>query len=228
MFDVITHYPTVTDELIKRFSNVGESASINECLEKNGALTHDFRPIWPGSRAFGRAVTVACRGGDNLILQKVITMLKPNDFLLITCDGFLESGGMWGGLMSNAAQTMGCVGMVTDGSVRDTMMMKKIGWNCWSRGISVKRSTKLAPGKINHPIVIGGVYVNPGDFVFADNDGVVIVPWQQAEDVLAKVEKRELEETVSLENLLKDGTYNYYHYKFNEMYDKLNLTEEPE
>lgn len=93
---------------------------------------------------------------------------------------------MWGGIMSNAAQVQGASGLVIDGCVRDTMMMQRIGFPVWSRGISVKRSTKRTPGTINHPIVIGNVYVEPGDLVVADNDAVVIVPKADAEEVLQK------------------------------------------
>lgn len=228
MYDVIKRYDKVAEEVVKGFEKVGESASVNECLAVNGALNHDFRPVWPGIRAVGRAFTVTCRAGDNLILQKAITMLKPLDFLMISCDGFQESGGMWGGLMSNAAMTMGAVGMVIDGCVRDSMMMKEIGWSCWSRGISVKRSTKVTPGKINHSIVMGNIAIHPGDLVFADNDGVVVVPRLEAPAVLERVLEREAAEEVSLSHLRQDGTYNFYRYKFNEMYEKLGLTEEPD
>lgn len=227
MYDVIKTYESVSDELIHAFEAVHESASVNECLSKNGALNHEFRPVWPGVHAVGRAFTVQARPGDNLILQKALTMLSPLDFVIVTCDGFQESGGMWGGIMSNAAQVQGAVGLVIDGCVRDTMMMKKIGFPVWSRGISVKRSTKRTPGTINHPIVIGNVCVHPGDLIVADNDAVVAVPYQEAEEVLKKVLEREQSEEETLKHVRQNGAYLFARYGFDKAYAELGLSEEP-
>ena len=227
MYDIIKHYDSVSDELIYAFQGIHESASVNECQKKNGALPHDFRPVWPGTHAVGRAFTVQARPGDNLILQKALTMLSPLDFVIVTCDGFQEAGGMWGGIMSNAAQVQGASGLVIDGCVRDTMMMQRIGFPVWSRGISVKRSTKRTPGTINHPIVIGNVYVEPGDLVVADNDAVVIVPKADAEEVLQKVLERERSEEETLKHVRQNGSYLFARYGFDKMYVELGLTEEP-
>ena len=210
MYDIIKHYDSVSDEIIHAFQDVHESASVNECLKKNGALTHDFRPVWPGTHAVGRAFTVQARPGDNLILQKALTMLSPLDFVIVTCDGF-----------------QGVSGLVIDGCVRDTMMMQRIGFPVWSRGISVKRSTKRTPGTINHPIVIGNVYVEPGDLVVADNDAVVIVPKADAEEVLQKVLERERSEEETLKHVRQNGSYLFARYGFDKMYVELGLTEEP-
>jgi len=226
MYDVVKNYEKVSAELIEQFSALDESASINECMPQNGALTHDFRPVWPEQKAVGRAFTVKARPGDNLILHKALTLIKPGDFIIVTCDGFQESGGMWGGIMSQAALTMGAVGLVTDGCVRDTMMMKKIGFKAWSRGISIKGSTKVTKGLINHPITIGNVLVNPGDLVFADNDAVVIIPRQQAAEVLKKAVLREQHEEEALKKVLKDGTFTFYGNPFHETYAGLGLMEE--
>lgn len=227
MYDVIKTYESVSDESIRAFGQICESASVNECLAQNGALTHDFRPVWPGSHAVGRAFTVRARAGDNLILQKALTMLSPLDFLIVTCDGFQESGGMWGGIMSNAAQVQGAVGLVIDGCVRDTMMMKQINFPVWSRGISVKRSTKRTPGTINHPIIMGNVCIHPGDLVLADNDGVVVVPRQEAEQVLQRVIEREQSEAETLKHVRENGAYLFARYGFDQAYAELGLTEEP-
>ncbi|SCI03152.1 4-hydroxy-2-oxoglutarate aldolase [uncultured Clostridium sp.] len=224
MFDIIKNYEKVSQELVEKFSKLEESASINECMQVNGAMNHDIRPVWPGSRMCGTALTVCARAGDNLMLHKAISMAKPGDVIVITCDGFQESGGMWGGIMSNAAQTMGAAGMVTDGSVRDTMMMKEINFSVFSRGIGVKRSTKALGGTINHPIVVGGVLVHPGDLVFADNDSVVVVPREQAEEIYELAVAREQHEDNTLVKAKLDGTVTFQ--TFEKEFRALNLSEE--
>lgn len=223
--DIIKHYDSVSDELIERYRAIEESASINECLPESGALQHDFRPVWPEQRMVGRAFTVRARAGDNLILHKAITMLKPNDVLVVTCDGFQESGGMWGGIMSLSAKTQGAEGMIIDGCVRDSIAVRKSGFKIWSRGLSIKRSTKITPGKINHPIVIGNVNVNPGDLIFADNDAVVVVPKEVAEETLEKTLAREAHETEMERIVQKDPCYSF-NTNFKKAFDALGLTEE--
>ncbi len=224
-YDINRIHGGVSDEWIEKYRAFEESASINECLRENGALTHDFRPVWPGSRAVGRAFTVQCRAGDNLIIHKAITMLGKNDFLIITCDGFRESGGMFGGMMSTTAQKFGCSGLVIDGCVRDTMLMKEIGFPVWSRGVSIRRSTKLTPGKINVPIVIGGILIEPGQLIFADNDAVVRIPHGEVEAVYEKAKEREESEAARLEDIIH-GDAHTFNEQFRKTLESLGLTEE--
>ena len=228
MYDIVKTYKKVDESLIKKYrDDLEESASIYEVMG-SGALNHDFRPVWPETRIVGSAFTVQARAGDNLILHKAITLLKPNDVLVVSCDGFQESGGMWGGIMSVAAKTMGCPGMIIDGCVRDSIMMKNIEWWVWSRGFSIKRSTKMAPGKINNPIVVGNVLVNPGDLVFADNDGVVIVPRERAQEVYDQACAREKKEEGTIASVQKDGTAAFKgNAAFQEAFARLGLSEEP-
>lgn len=227
MYDVVKTYDKVSAEWIEKYSKIEESASINECMEVSGAFNHDFRPVWPGVRAVGAALTVRARAGDNLIIHKAISMIKPGDILVVTCDGFQESGGMFGGIMSTSSQHQGAAGLIIDGCVRDTMMMKKVGFPVWSRGISIKRSTKVTGGQINVPIVIGGVLVNPGDLIFADNDAVVCIPKDKVEETYKLAMAREAHEDHMLERVLNEGITTFND-DFRATYAALNLREEPD
>lgn len=228
MLDVVKTYEKVSPEWVEKYEKIGESASINECMEVSGVLSHDFRPVWPGTRAVGTALTVRARAGDNLIIHKAITMLKPGDVLVITCDGFQESGGMFGGIMSTVSQKLGARALIIDGSVRDTMLMKEIGFPVWSRGINVKRSTKLTGGQINVPIIIGGVLVNPGDLIFADNDAVVCVPKDKVAEVYEKAMAREAEEDARLKLMEQGEGVTTFNEAFRATYAALGLREEPD
>ncbi len=226
MYDVVKTYEKVSQEWIDKYSVIEESASINECMEVSGSLNHEFRPVWPESRAVGAALTVRARPGDNLIIHKAISMLKPGDILVVTCDGFQESGGMFGGIMSTSAKKMGAGGLIIDGCVRDTMMMKKVGFPVWSRGISVKKSTKVTGGQINVPIVIGGVLVNPGDLIFADNDAVICIPREQVAETYDKAMAREAHEDNMLERVLREPELTTFNEEFQATYRNLGLNEE--
>ena len=88
----------------------------------------------------------------------------------------------------------GIRGVVTDGAVRDTPQIAKLGFPVFSRGISIKGTTKRQKGELNKPIVIAGALVHPGDFVIGDADGVVIVPAAEVDAAIAKaheIQKRE-------------------------------------
>lgn len=224
MYDIIKHYPKVSSELVEKFSKLDESASINECLKVNGAMQHDIRAVWPGMRCCGVALTVCSRPADNLMLHKAISMAKPGDVIVMDCGEYDECGGMFGGIMSNACQTQGIAGLVTNGCVRDTMMQRTIGFPVFARGISVKGSTKNLGGTINHPIVIGGILVNPGDLIFADNDSVVVVPREKAEEVFELAQAREAHEDAMLIKVKQDGAATFK--TFEKQFEALHLSEE--
>lgn len=228
MFDIIKHYDKVSPELVEKFSNFEESASIHESMGRKGAMGGKIHPVWPGSRICGTAMTVEARPGDNVIIHKAIDMLKPGDVLMIAYSGDTRTGGMWGGMMSASAQAKGCVGMITDGAVRDTMLMKELNFPVFSQAINVVGTTKAFPGKINHPVVMCGVTVNPGDLVFADNDDVVIVPKEIAQEVYDITLAREQKEEILLQRIKNHEGTTYDLSGFNKIVESLNLTEEPD
>lgn len=210
--------------MVDKFASVGESASIYEVM-KSGAMSSDMRPVWPGTRMCGTALTVHTRPADNLMLHKALDVVQPGEVVVVCCEGFTEAGGMFGGLMAASLKQKGCAGLVTDGSVRDTMDFKKLEFPVYSRGINVKSSTKAHGGTINHPIIVCGVLVNPGDIVFGDNDSVVVVPKGIAEEVYRKTLEREEREEVTLRRIL-NGEGTTFDFIYKSVYEKLNLDEE--
>lgn len=224
MYSVIKGIDRADKELVKKFASIGESASIYEIM-KSGAMSCDMRPVWPGTRMCGTALTVHTRPADNLMLHKAIDMVQPGDVVVVCCEGFTEAGGMFGGLMAASLKQKGCAGLVTDGSVRDTMMFKELGLPVYSRGINVKCSTKMHGGTINHPIIVCGVLVRPGDIIFGDNDSVVVVPKEIAEEVYKDTIAREEREEVMLKRIMS-GEGTTFDFAYRSVYEKLGLDEE--
>lgn len=223
MNDVIRNHPRPSDELLERFKDQ-QPATLHESMGKRGALDNDIRPAWLGTRICGSALTVHCRPGDNLMLHKAVSIAQPGDVLVVSADGFTE-GGMWGEIITVAAMQKGIRGIVTDGGIRDTMPIHALGFPMYSRGISMKGTTKVTGGTINQPIVIGGVRVCPGDIVVGDNDGVVIVPLEEAETVLAASIAREMNEAVVMDRI-RNGESTMDILGFQAAYDKLGLKED--
>ena len=210
-YDVIKSYKKTPEDIVQRYAKLEESASINESMpNKDGALSSRIKAVWPGIRMCGTAMTVQCGIGDNVMLHKAISMAGPGDVLMVTNGDFDEGGGMFGGMMAASLKSRGAAGLVIESACRDTVLIRKLEFPVFSRNVCIKATTKLCPGRINHPIVIGGVLVNPGDLVFGDDDSVVVVPREMAE--------------VLLQRILKGETTTFEMFRAN--YEKLNLNEE--
>ena len=80
---------------------------------------------------------------------------------------------LWGEILTIAAKMRGIAGVVTDGALRDSIRIKELDFPVFSNAICMKSTTKSKPGTINHSISIGGIEINAGDMILADNDGVV-------------------------------------------------------
>lgn len=92
--------------------------------------------------------------------------------------------GYWGEVLTVSAQARGIRGLIIDGGVRDAAALKARGFPVWCRGISVRGCDKMAPGTIGAAIDCGGVRVRTGDYVVADDDGVVVVPFERVDVVI--------------------------------------------
>lgn len=187
MNPIITDAPRPSDELLQKFEGF-PAALLLEAMAKRGALTNDFKSIYPKAKFFGCALTIKGYPGDNLMLHKAISIAKSGDVMVATVNGFTEAG-LWGEIASTAAMVKGIRALVTDGAVRDTDEIEKLGFPVFSRGISIKGTTKRQAGLINHPISIGGVLIEAGDIIVGDTDGVVVIPLKEAEDVLKRAQE---------------------------------------
>ena len=223
LYDVVTNFTRPSAELLGRFRTM-QAATLHEAMDKRGALNCGIRPAWPMPNLCGCALTVQSKPGDNLMLHKAVSVAKPGDVLVVTTGGYLEAG-IWGEIITVAAIAKGIRGIVTDGAVRDTVPIKTLNFPMFSRGISMKGTTKMTPGKIGVPVVIGDVLVNPGDIVVGDNDGVVVVPLAEAEAVLGAAIEKEAAEAAVMDKI-RSGESTMDIMGFQKMYDMLKLNEQ--
>jgi len=178
-------------------------ATVHEALERNGLMEPYLRPIFPGSRIAGRAVTVLTPPGDNLMLHAAVEQCRPGDIVVVATKSF-STDGMFGELLAIAAQVRGVVGIVIDAGVRDLAELRAMNFPAWSRAVSAQGTVKGTPGSVNIPIVIGGVSVQPGDAIVADDDGVVVVPRGLVKETAVAATAR-LEYESRLRDALLDG-----------------------
>lgn len=107
---------------------------------------------------------------------QAVDSCQPDDVMIAAADGSMHSG-VWGELLSTAARNSGCVGTVVDGAVRDIAKMRQMGFPVFARGKCVYDSqNRQRVVDMDVTVEIDGVQFAPGDLVFADEDGVVVVP----------------------------------------------------
>ncbi|MCX7671677.1 MAG: 4-hydroxy-4-methyl-2-oxoglutarate aldolase, partial [Anaerolineae bacterium] len=107
----------VPREWIERYAALA-TATVHEASGRQGAMTHDIRPVAPGLRLCGSALTVRCQAADNLTLHAAVAVAQPGDVLVADVGQALEAG-HWGEIITVAAQARGIVGLVINGGVRD-------------------------------------------------------------------------------------------------------------
>jgi 4-hydroxy-4-methyl-2-oxoglutarate aldolase len=178
------------------------SATLHEANGKAGALPAAIKPISPGFRVCGPAVTVQSPGGDNLWLHRAIYAAQAGDVLVIHAAGTYDHG-YWGEIMSTAAQVRGLGGLVIDACVRDGELLAQIGFCVFARGLCIRGTGKDfgALGWINAPLLLDDVVVAPGDLIVGDADGVVSIPQRRIEATLEAARKRELDEASIIDQL---------------------------
>jgi 4-hydroxy-4-methyl-2-oxoglutarate aldolase len=181
------------------------AATIYEAQGAIGALPVSIKPIAPGMRVAGPALTVDCAAGDNLVLHHAITVAKPGEVLVVDYKGYLEIAA-WGDVMSVGAMARGIAGMVIDGAVRDAVEITAMGFPMFAAGLSIRGPAKAMPGRVRVPITLGGQVVRPGDIVVGDQDGVVVIAAERVGEVLAAARAREAKEAASKAELAKGKT----------------------
>jgi RraA family protein len=198
-FRVLPLVRRVPADLVAKFVSL-PVANVSDAMNRMAAGGASLRPMHGGGVLAGTAVTVKARPGDNLMLHKAIDIAQPGDVVVVDAGGDLTNA-LIGELMTAHAESRGLAGIVIYGAIRDAGAIRAGKFPIFAAGVTHRGPYKDGPGEVNVPIAIEGMVVMPGDLVLGDDDGLVCVRMDEAEEVYAAASKKHAAETEQMEKI---------------------------
>ena len=180
--DVVRDIARVDAQVVEQAAQF-PSSILADVAGRRGGLHGHIAPLASNMRFAGPAITVEVRPGDNLMIHAAMAVAQPGDVIVVDGKGDLSSA-LMGEIMSQQCVALGIAAVVIDGAVRDSEAIRELGFPMYAAGLNPNGPTKFVPGRLNHPISIGGVTVHPGDLVVGDADGVTVVERAKAAAML--------------------------------------------
>lgn len=202
-FRMFTDFQRPEAELVEAFKGI-PSSNIGDCVRKMTCMFGGIRPF-NKHNLLGVAFTVKVPSGDNLAAQMALDYAKPGDIIVIDGAGYTDRA-LVGGMMLAYAELRHLGGFVVNGAVRDMDDIRSSSLPVFAKAVTPLGPYREGPGEINVPVVCGGQVVMPGDILVGDADGIVVIPRNDAKELLEAARKNLAGEQEEI-HLMKEGLY---------------------
>lgn len=195
-------------EVIEGFRSLLEeyysiTPGVSDVMNRLNAMSPDIKPVFEGIRMVGIALTVKTITSDLAPVIKALELIQSGDIIVVDTHNSKDTA-FWGEIVCMEARRKGATGIILDSAVRDVVELREFKFPVLCQGIAPNVASLVGFGYVNVPIQCGGAAVNPSDIVIVDDNGVVVVPQNEAEDVLKKT-RRFLENELKVIDRVKAG-----------------------
>ena len=211
MTPIINDFKRPDPKLVEQFMDVAQCYSAScvfaDVQRRRNVMHSAIKPISNGTLV-GPALTVKLSPGDLVDCLDALPLAQPNDVIVVDAGGETETS-VWGGLMGGLCLQKGVKGAIIDGAGRDIDELRDLEFKLFTRSITARGTHTMYSQRkdeldINVPITCGGVVVNPGDMIIADENGITSVPGKQLEEIL-KLGKEQAEREESTRQQIAKG-----------------------
>jgi 3-hexulose-6-phosphate synthase/6-phospho-3-hexuloisomerase len=201
------------EESVETILSIVSTSNVSDAMHHRGEM-HGLRPVSVEKRFFGKAFTVKAYPGDWSKTVQAIDKAQRGDVIVI--DAHESQVALWGELATRSALSRGIAGLVIDGGVRDVEEIKGLKFPIYARCVSPAAGEPKGMGELSVPITCGGVDVEPGDYILADRNGVVVIPKKRAMEISRRAlyvkekenrVKKEIEDGKTLGQILELGKW---------------------
>jgi 4-hydroxy-4-methyl-2-oxoglutarate aldolase len=185
-FEIYEEIPRPDTALIERLLGI-PTPDLGDVTFKRATMDPAIKPVYqPMPAAIGPAITVSVPDGSVDVVKIATSLARPGDVIVINARGDSKHVVM-GGNVARGLKHLGLAGVVIDGAVRDVSEIRDDGLSVFARYVGTVTGGQGGAGEVNVPIACGGVVVNPGDIVVADEDGVAVIPPSVVDEVVERV-----------------------------------------
>lgn len=174
-------FKRVSEKDIGNVLKIVSTANLSDAMHRGGHL-RGLQAISPGVKMYGKALTVRTYPGDWAKAVEAIDLAEKGQVIVIDAGGVAPA--VWGELATHGAIQKKLAGVVIDGAIRDSHEIKALRFPAFARIISPAAGEPKGFGEIGIPVSVSGTRVFTGDYIVGDDDGVVVIPGQNAAEII--------------------------------------------